>query len=60
MAQLIKDIKVEHMLDFIIASSYSGDTKSTGNVKLVMDLNVDIYDKDVLIIEDIIDSGITL
>ena len=34
MAQLIKDIKVEHMLDFIIASSYSGDTKSTGNVKL--------------------------
>ncbi len=60
MAQLIKDIKVEHILDFIIASSYSGDIKSTGNVKLVMDLNVDIYGKDVLIIEDIIDSGVTL
>lgn len=60
MAQLIKDIKVEHMLDFIVASSYSGNTKSTGSVKLVMDLNVDIFDKDILIIEDIIDSGITL
>ncbi len=60
LAQLIKDVEVDHSLDFIVASSYSGGTASTGNIKIVMDLATDIKNKDVLVIEDIIDSGITL
>lgn len=60
LAQLIKDIEVDHELDFIVASSYSGKTSSTGNIKIIMDLATDILGKDVLIVEDIIDSGITL
>ncbi len=60
LAQLIKDIDVEHSLDFIVASSYSGATTSSGNIKIIMDLASDIQNKDVLIVEDIIDSGITL
>lgn len=60
LAQLMKSIKVEHALDFIVASSYSGKTNSTGNIKIIMDLASDIENKDILIIEDIIDSGITL
>ena len=60
LAQLIKSVDVEHSLDFIVASSYSGGTSSSGNIKIIMDLATDIKNKDVLIIEDIIDSGITL
>lgn len=60
LAELIKHIEVDHSMDFIVASSYSGKTSSSGNIKIVMDLASDINDKDVLIVEDIIDSGITL
>jgi hypoxanthine phosphoribosyltransferase len=41
-------------------SSYHGSMVSTGNVKIIMDLKIDIYGKDVLLVEDIIDSGVTL
>ncbi|UUD35748.1 hypoxanthine phosphoribosyltransferase [Mycoplasmopsis caviae] len=60
LAQLIKDIKVDHTLDFMTASSYAGGGSSSGSVKIIMDLAQDIKDKDILIVEDIIDSGITL
>lgn len=60
MAQLIKDVTVDHSLDFMTVSTYSGGTKSTGNIKIVMDLKNDIKGKDVLIVEDIVDSGLTL
>lgn len=60
LAELIKYVNVDHEMDFIVASSYSGKLNSTGNIKIVMDLAEDIGNKDVLIIEDIIDSGITL
>ncbi len=60
MAELMKHIEVDHSIDFIVASSYSGKTSSSGNVKIVMDLASDIENKDVIIVEDIIDSGITL
>lgn len=60
LAELIKHIKIDHSMDFIVASSYLGHVKSTGNIKIVMDLASDIKDKDVLIVEDVIDSGITL
>ncbi|ADE19950.1 hypoxanthine phosphoribosyltransferase [Mycoplasma crocodyli] len=60
LAQLIKDVKVDHSIDFLTASSYAGGHSSTGSVKIIMDLANDIEGKDVLIVEDIIDSGITL
>ncbi|UUM19640.1 MULTISPECIES: hypoxanthine phosphoribosyltransferase [unclassified Mycoplasma] len=60
LAQLIKSVNVDHQIDFLIASSYSGSHASSGSVKIIMDLSIDIEGKDVLIIEDIIDSGITL
>ena len=60
LAALIKDITVDHKLDFIVASSYQGQTNSSGNVKIIMDLDADVKDMDILIVEDISDSGITL
>lgn len=60
MAQLIKNITADHSIDFMITSSYAGSHASSGSVKIIMDLANDIENKDVLIVEDIIDSGITL
>ncbi|WP_406615130.1 hypoxanthine phosphoribosyltransferase [Mycoplasmopsis hyopharyngis] len=60
LAQLIKNINVDHSLDFMTTSSYQGATLSSGSVKIIMDLAQDIKNKDILIVEDIIDSGITL
>lgn len=60
LAQLIKTINVEHTLDFMTISSYGGGMQNTGNIKIIMDLITDIRDKDVLIVEDIIDSGKSL
>ncbi|MGL6125279.1 MAG: hypoxanthine phosphoribosyltransferase [Metamycoplasmataceae bacterium] len=60
LAQLIKTVKTEHTLDFMTVSSYGGGIQNTGNIKIIMDLITDIRDKDVLIVEDIIDSGKSL
>ena len=47
-------------LDFMSVSSYGDDTKSSGVVKIVKDLDQPLEDKEVLVVEDIIDSGRTL
>ncbi len=60
LAQLIKDVKTNHVIDFLTVSSYEGRTKSNGSPKIIMDLARDIDGKDVLIIEDIVDTGRTL
>lgn len=60
MAQLIKDVTVDHVLDFMTVSTYEGGTKSTGKIKIIMDLKHNVEGKDVLIVEDIVDSGLTL
>ena len=60
MCQLAKGITVPVSLDFMSVSSYGGDTKSSGVVKIVKDLDDSIRDKEVLVVEDIIDSGRTL
>ncbi|WP_036452935.1 hypoxanthine phosphoribosyltransferase [Mycoplasma buteonis] len=60
LAQLIKNVEVDHAIDFMTASSYAGSHSTSGSVKIIMDLAEDIENKDVLIVEDIIDSGITL
>ena len=58
--ELAKRITVPVSLDFMSVSSYGGDTKSSGVVKIVKDLDDSIRDKEVLVVEDIIDSGRTL
>ena len=58
--ELAKRITVPVSLDFMSVSSYGDDTKSSGVVKIVKDLDQPLEGKDVLIVEDIIDSGKTL
>ncbi|PPI88661.1 hypoxanthine phosphoribosyltransferase [Candidatus Pantoea edessiphila] len=60
MADLCRAIKVPHIVDFITASSYYGSMSRQNDVKILKDLDEDIRDKDVLLVEDIIDSGNTL
>lgn len=58
--ELAKRITVPVTLDFMSVSSYGDDTKSSGVVKIVKDLDEPLEGKDVLVVEDIIDSGRTL
>lgn len=51
---------VEVQLDFLVISSYGTSTESSGVVKIQKDLSCDIHDKNVLIVEDILDSGLSL
>lgn len=60
MCELAKRINVPVSLDFMSVSSYGDDTKSSGVVKIVKDLDQPLEGKDVIIVEDIIDSGRTL
>ena len=60
LADLIRKIEVPMILDFMQVSSYYNGTKSTGNVQIRKDVDNDIRGKDVLIVEDIIDSGVTM
>ena len=60
MCELSKRITVPVSYDFMAVSSYGSDTKSSGVVKIVKDLDESLKDKDVIIVEDIIDSGRTL
>lgn len=57
---LIRNMKVDMELDFMAVSSYGSGTKSSGELKIGKDMSIDIKDRDVLIVEDIIDSGNTL
>lgn len=59
-ADLIREINCDIELDFISASSYGAGTKSSGEVKLIKDLSEPIRGKNVILVEDIIDTGITL
>ncbi|OBZ15408.1 hypoxanthine phosphoribosyltransferase [Bacillus sp. FJAT-27264] len=60
MADLVKVITVPLEMDFMAVSSYGASTKSSGVVKIIKDLDVSVEGRDVLIVEDIIDSGLTL
>lgn len=60
MVELAKRITVPVSLDFMSVSSYGSDTKSSGVVKIIKDLDEPLNGKDVLVVEDIIDSGRTL
>jgi hypoxanthine phosphoribosyltransferase len=60
MADLIRAINIPHEIDFMATSSYGADTRSSGIVRILKDLNKSITGRNVLIVEDIIDSGNTL
>lgn len=60
MCELAKRITVPVSLDFMSVSSYGSDTKSSGVVKIIKDLDEPLEGKNVIIVEDIIDSGRTL
>lgn len=60
MADLVREIDLPLELDFMDVSSYGVSTVSSGEVRIVKDLDYSIREKDVLIIEDIVDTGLTL
>ncbi len=60
LSDLIKKVTVQCKIDFMIVSSYGASTVSSGKVNIKKDLSQDIADKHVIVVEDIVDSGITL
>lgn len=60
LGDLMKEIKCPCEIDFMVTSSYGAGTVSSGNVKIVKDIDVPLEGKDVLIVEDILDTGLTL
>ncbi len=59
MADLIREIKLPLVVDFMAVSTYGDGTVSSGDVKVNMDLDQSIEDRDVLLVEDIVDTGHT-
>ena len=60
MVDIMKNVDLDMVIDFMSVSSYGSSTKSSGIVKINKDLDTDIEGKNVIIIEDIVDSGTTL
>jgi hypoxanthine phosphoribosyltransferase len=60
MADLARAIRLPVELDFMAVSSYGAATKTSGVVRIVKDLDADLTGRDVLLVEDIVDSGLTL
>ena len=60
MADLMRQITIPCTIDFLAVSSYGKDTKTSGEVRVIKDLDASLEGKDLLIVEDILDSGVTL
>ncbi|MCB2290997.1 hypoxanthine phosphoribosyltransferase [Clostridium sp. CS001] len=60
MSDLLKEITIPCKMDFMAVSSYGNSTETSGVVRILKDLDFEIQGKDILIVEDIIDSGVTL
>ena len=60
LADLTRCVAVEHEVDFMAVSSYGGGTQSTGVVKIEKDLKANITGRDIILVEDIIDTGLTI
>ena len=59
-ADLARAIRIPLRVDFLIVTSYGGQSKTSGQVKVITELTEDIKGKDVLLVEDIVDSGLTV
>ncbi len=60
LADLVRSLSVSHVIDFTWLASYGSGTVSSGEIVVTKDIEIDIKGKDVLIVEDIIDTGITM
>ena len=60
MSDLAREIELPVEVDFMAVASYGSSTKTSGIVRIVKDLDLDLVDRHVLIVEDIVDSGLTL
>jgi len=60
MADIMKNVSLDMTIDFMAVSSYGSSTKTSGVVKINKDLDTNLEGKNVIIVEDIVDSGITL
>ncbi|WP_226895201.1 hypoxanthine phosphoribosyltransferase [Oceanobacillus oncorhynchi] len=60
MSDILRHTEIHLEMDFMDVSSYDGGTSSTGEVKILKDLNTKVESRDLIIVEDIIDSGLTL
>ncbi len=60
LADLARRVRIPLEIDFVAVSSYGSDTESSGVVRIMKDLDLDIAGKDVLLVEDIVDTGLTL
>lgn len=60
LADLIKNIYVDCEIDFFKLSSYGDEKISSGEVKLIKELNCDVNDRDIIIVEDIVDTGLSI
>jgi hypoxanthine phosphoribosyltransferase len=60
MADLSRAIALPIEVDFMAVSSYGSSTRTSGVVRIVKDLDIDLTDRDVILVEDIVDSGLTL
>jgi hypoxanthine phosphoribosyltransferase len=60
MADLVKCMPIALEIDFLVVSSYGKGSKTSGSVKINKDLDISVTGRDVIVVEDIIDSGVTL
>ena len=60
LADLIRHLTIPHHIEFLRVSSYNGGTRSSGVVRILSDLDMDIAGRDILLVEDVIDTGTTL
>ena len=60
MADFARELRIPATMDWMAVSSYGSGTKSSGVVRILKDLDTDLHGRDVIIVEDIIDSGLTL
>ncbi len=60
LSDLVRSLSILHEMDFMSVSSYNGGTESSGVVRILADLSINIEGRDVIIVEDIVDTGLTL
>lgn len=60
LADLIRQITIPHHIEFLRVSSYAGSTTSSGRVKILTDLEVNVSGRDIIVVEDVVDTGMTL